>query len=225
MTDWYTDELFCVKGSDRLLHSVSRLVVDPERFPDDTDEVMAQCGLGAVYTHNSHGTPLRKSHDRDRWMHEYYFPHHERLESWTDSALAKYGQCLIIDCHSFPATPLPCDLDQSPQRPDFCIGTDEFHTPPWLPTACADLMKIVFSDGDPSQSPSLQIDQPYAGTIVPARHFRHDPRVESIMIELNRSLYMNEETGVKLPSFASTKSRLNQVLTALSEFWKNPSSS
>jgi N-formylglutamate deformylase len=36
---------------------------------------------------------------------------------------------LIVDCHSFPSQPLPCDTSQQQSRSDFCIGTDDFHTP------------------------------------------------------------------------------------------------
>ena len=33
----------------------------------------------------------------------------------------------MIDGHTFPALPLPYELNQTAFRPDFCYGTDEFH--------------------------------------------------------------------------------------------------
>jgi N-formylglutamate deformylase len=43
--------------------------------------------------------------------------------------MSRVGIVLIVDCHSFPSHPLPCDQDQEVPRPDFSIGTDAFHTP------------------------------------------------------------------------------------------------
>ena len=35
----------------------------------------------------------------------------------------------------------------------------------------------------------VAIDSPFSGTIVPLKHYHKDKRVESVMIEVNRSLY------------------------------------
>lgn len=49
MTDWYTDQLFNhaleVEGM-MFVNRLSRFVIDPERFPNDTDEMMASRGMG-----------------------------------------------------------------------------------------------------------------------------------------------------------------------------------
>ncbi len=66
----------------------------------------------------------------------YYDPHHARLETLVAEKLEASSKCLIIDCHSFPSKPLPYEPDQSANRPDICIGTDEFHTPKWLTDEC-----------------------------------------------------------------------------------------
>src|SRR5580692_9817009 len=62
MTDRYTDELFALPSSlaATVAFSVSRLVVDPERFTEDAQEPMARKGMGVVYTHTSSGHPLRR---------------------------------------------------------------------------------------------------------------------------------------------------------------------
>ena len=61
MTDAYTDELFRLdpRLARMVTSPVSRLVVDPERFPDDAVESMASRGMGAIYTRTSDGSPLR----------------------------------------------------------------------------------------------------------------------------------------------------------------------
>ena len=57
MTDHHTDQLFDLPGARRCVFPVSRLVVDPERFIEDS---MESVGMGVVYTHTSSGKPLRQ---------------------------------------------------------------------------------------------------------------------------------------------------------------------
>jgi len=211
MTDRYADELFDLgEQAARLVFPLSRLVVDPERFADDTNEPMAAEGMGAVYTRTSDGRPLRSSLDteeRQRLLERYYVPHHERLEQLVREALQTSGYCLIIDGHSFPSSPLPCDLDQAPLRPDVCIGTDPFHTPEWLQRTS------VAAFSDPGWR--VELNRPYAGSMVPSSFYRKDARVYSIMVEVNRSLYMNEQTAERLAGSGEVCRRIQSVLAAI----------
>ncbi len=99
--------------------------------------------------------------------------------------LAAYGFCLIVDCHSFPSHALPVDINQTTPRPDICIGTDVFHTPPAMVEALKERCAAL--------SWSLGVDFPYSGTLVPLKHYRQEPRVRSVMIEVNRRLYLADE--------------------------------
>src|SRR6476619_7159428 len=118
MTDHFTDEIVAGfrAGVDRVIFGVSRLVVDPESFPDDVDEPMAARGMGATYTRLSIGEPLRvlSATERRRLMETYYYPHHARLENAVEQALTQHDHCLIIDVHSFSSAPLPHEPDQTP---------------------------------------------------------------------------------------------------------------
>ena len=137
MTDAYTDELFISDLIDakKIVFPLSRLVVDPERFLDNNQEIMAVRGMGVIYTHTANGLPLRHPmsvEERKILIDKYYQPHHKKFESCVTACLKKFGRCMIIDCHSFSSIALPYELDQSKDRPDICIGVDDFHSPKWL---------------------------------------------------------------------------------------------
>lgn len=212
MTDRFTDELFEIKGAERLVFPVSRLVVDPERFRDDRQEPMAAKGMGAYYVRTHRGEPMRTEKGREEALARYYDPHHAALEEWADRARAAYPAALLIDAHSFPDRPHPCDLDPLFPRPDICLGTDPSHTPSEL-TAWAG---AAFQ----SQGWTVEVDRPYRGTMTPASRYRKDPAMHSLMVELNRRLYMDESTGAKRDSFDAVRAALRAALAEVVDRWR-----
>ena len=91
---------------------------------------MSQAGLGVTYTRGSLRQPLREQPSqakRQELLERYYIPHHQKLTEVVEESLSTNDHCLIIDGHSFPALPLPYELNQRAFRPDFCLETDDFH--------------------------------------------------------------------------------------------------
>lgn len=212
MTDLYTDDLFCpVDENDiAIIYPVSRLVIDPERFLDDNQEPMSAKGMGVFYTKTSHGCDLRSDisvHVRDMLINMFYHWHHDKLTKAVLNQLRRNGKALIIDCHSFPSKPLPYESDQCPDRPDICIGTDDFHTPDGLSQACTRLFQ--------EKDYTVSINKPFSGAIVPSVYHQKVKIVYSIMIEINRSLYMDENTGEKSSGYVKMKSDLEWILSRL----------
>lgn len=212
MTDHCTDRLFVPQPAPAVavVFPVSRLVVDPERFEADESEIMSRKGMGVIYTRTSNGSPLRddpSAGEREALLEEYYRPHHARLTAAVAAALAAHDRCLLIDAHSFPSRPLPYEFDQGPDRPDICLGTDVFHTPKrLLESAAAAFRRLGWS---------VAVDRPFAGTLVPMAYYRKDQRVFSIMIEVNRRLYLDEPSGLPLTEFESVRTRLLQAIGVL----------
>ena len=217
MTDHLTLALFAsgVPGQQVIKAAVSRLVVDVERFEDDRQETMARRGMGAVYLKTSSGQALRHplaAQARRALIAACYRPHHARLTAATQRCLDAFGQALLIDAHSFPSRPLPYEAaDSQLQRPDICIGTDRFHTPQALEEA---FVKAFEADGF-----RVAVNSPFSGALVPARYHRQDARVSAVMVEVNRSLYLDEATGQGSSGFAQMSGRIKRCISAAIEAW------
>jgi N-formylglutamate amidohydrolase len=212
MTDSFTDKLFTCRGATRIEFPISRLIVDPERFLDDEEEPMSQVGMGVIYTRTSAGGRLRDdlTAGERKWLIKcYYKPHHERLRRAVDVELATRDRALIVDCHSFPRQPSPCDRDQSADRPDFCVGTDPFHTP--------DSLRQTATEAIRRQGFRVEENRPYAGTLVPAAYYRTDRKVWSIMIEVCRDLFMDEKSDCMSENFFRTHLAVEELLRDLSQ--------
>jgi N-formylglutamate amidohydrolase len=164
--------------------------------------------MGAVYTKTHRFNILRHpptEQEREALLNRFYRPHHARLEQAISSVLEQFGWCLLLDCHSFPSTPLPYELCIA--RPDICIGTDQFHTPGDLAEQLAGLFR--------AQGFVTMIDQPFSGSIVPLSRYQIDRRVVSVMIEVNRGLYMNEESGVPLAAMSGISTAIRNIVTRM----------
>jgi N-formylglutamate amidohydrolase len=211
LTDHFTDELFAdlaQLGATLFVNDLSRFVFDPERFLDDSAEPMASRGQGVVYWQGTQGQPLRRASSelREHHVRLRYRPYHAALDELVAQQLQAAGECLLIDCHSFPSVPLPSELDQSPDRPDICIGTDETHTPSALATA----FEGAFAD----EGWRVKRDAPFAGTFVPSGSYGTDTRVRSVMIEVRRGLYMDEAAGTRLSVLGQVRAAITRAVSA-----------
>ncbi|MBU1706143.1 N-formylglutamate amidohydrolase [Patescibacteria group bacterium] len=211
LTDWYTDDLFQHAKAIPVIAPFSRIFCDVERYPDDSDEVMAKVGMGMVYERLDSGKPLRVINEtlRQEIYNRFYKVHHRHLSSAIEEQLKDYGKCVIIDCHSFLNNPFKRDLDQKTPRPQIDIGTDNFHTSKKL---CERSLKFF-----QSRWFSCELNRPYSGCMVP-HEYSTNKRVESIMIEVNRDLYLEKGTNTKSKDYDSTKKLLNEFLE---EIWSN----
>ena len=158
------------------LNTLSRLVIDPERFPDDREE-MAAVGMGAVYTRTSDGRPLRTG-DHSWLLDRWFEPYARGLADLVDARLAAVGRVSIVDVHSYPRERLPYERGGA-HRPAVCLGRDADHTPDWLLEAARASFAVV---GDTA------VNTPFAGCYVPLRHYRRDERVTGVMVELRRDV-------------------------------------
>jgi N-formylglutamate deformylase len=172
----------------RFTNLLSRLVVDPERFPDGREEMRA-VGMGAVYTRTSQGAQLREDdpEHEQTLLAGHFVPYAAAMTACVRDRLAATGRAVVIDVHSYPSAPLPDELHGDGPRPAVCLGTDAFHTPPWLLQAAREAFSPVGPVG---------LDSPFSGAYVPLEHYGRARQVSALMVEIRRDQYMTEPGGL-----------------------------
>jgi N-formylglutamate deformylase len=209
LTDWYTNDLFDSQVDYKIVAPFSRIFCDVERFADDELEMMSKVGMGVLYEKLDSDDLLRKVSPelREKILTDYYWKHHNIFTTIVEKQLKRNCECLIVDCHSFPSTPLQKAINQNSNTPDFNIGTDSFHTPKKYIEASINYFKKL--------GYSLGVDWPYNGSIVPMKYYQKEKRISSIMLEINRKLYLNEPTNEKSTEYNKTKKVVQGYLNLL----------
>lgn len=211
LTDWYTDDIFHQDRDIMIRADFSRIFCDVERFAVDAQEVMAAYGMGVLYERKDDGDILREVSEtlKQKVLDEFYWPHHKALSGAVSKQLEQYGRSLILDCHSFPDTPFKRDMDKNPFRPDFNIGTDPYHTP----KALIDFSVEFFE----RSGYSLGVDWPYKGSLVPLEHYQKNRKVHSIMLEINRKLYLKGSANERSGNYEEIKKVVRAFISEMKE--------
>ncbi|MEV6957706.1 N-formylglutamate amidohydrolase [Streptomyces sp. NPDC051207] len=191
----------------RFVNRLSRLVVDPERFPDEREEMLA-VGMGAVYTRTTHRAELRPADtDPQPLVARYFEPYARAMTEAVAGRLAATGRAVIIDVHSYPSAPLPYELHGEGPRPPVCLGTDAFHTPPALLGAA----RTAFA-----RCGEVGLDSPFSGAYVPLEFHGKRPEVAALMVEIRRDTYMAEPGGPAGPGLHRLAGALAELVDAAS---------
>ena len=211
MTDTCTTKL-AVEGARRsrvipyvFLNQLSRLVFDPERFPDEREE-MNSVGMGAVYEKTSSGTTLRAKDEAYESMiiEKFYKPYAQSFEELVETIYKKHGKVIIIDVHSYRKEIGSNELNGGLERPELCIGTDEYHTPALLNEtareAFADLGTIIEN-------------QPFSGTYVPLKYYKNNDKIQSIMLEFRDDCLVTESLDIANKLYSAREMLTNFINT------------
>ena len=193
-TDWYTDLIFVPDnkpGVKSITADYSRFVVDVERLEDDP---LDSTGQGIVYTQFN---GIKRTIDKEErlGMMAYYYAYIKQLKGMLNE------HSLLVDCHSFPSD--MCDVD-------VCIGVNNDWSRPT--DFVIDLVTEVFKQS----GYSVMVNHPYSNAIAPQTDFVYN----SIMIEINKRIYMNEQTLELLDSASKVRAVLDTLHELLLKYWE-----
>jgi N-formylglutamate amidohydrolase len=205
LTDIYTDDLFDVPDVEKVIFQYSRIFCDVERFLGNEDEEpMVKYGQGVFYTNGINGKAFRKYGDEycniTDVLIEYYEPYIDLFKN----TLQKIYNPLIIDCHSFSNEIYPCTPFYTKELPDFILGHNgkEYEI-----KLCFIIYQYLVDLGY-----KVNINTPYSGSFTV-----HD--FPSIMIEVNKRLYLLDDYITKKSDYYKIKDVISSIIRKVKDIW------
>lgn len=134
-------------------------------------------------------------------INRLYKPYHAALGGLLSEARQLFGYAVLIDCHSMPSY----HGDRSNiQKADFVIG-DRFGT------SCPREMVRVIERFISGLGYKVALNKPYAGGYITEHYGSPAEGVHAVQIEVNRALYMDEETLALRRDFRNLRADLTKL--------------
>ncbi len=203
--DAFVDLLFASapeQGAPLLSTVVPRAYVDLNRASDELDPALIKgikqtghnprisSGLGVIPRVVSGGRQIRSGKinlsEAQRRLDLYYHPYHKKLAELLADNRREFGFALLFDCHSMPHKALDSNSYAYDQHPEIVLG-DRFGA-----TADQDLIEAA-EDAFVSAGLRVSRNLPFAGAHVTQYYGRPAIGNHAIQIEIDRSLYLDEE--------------------------------
>jgi N-formylglutamate deformylase len=219
--DAYADVLFggaLALGAPLIAARFPRAFLDVNRAAGELDPAMfdgalrvraepsnarVQAGLGVIPRIVRDGADIYAERlspaEAEERLERLHKPYHAALARLVEETRQRFGVAVVVDCHSMPS---------AASVPDVVLG-DRYGaaaSPALTARAEAALTRMGFS---------VARNTPYAGGYTTALHGRRDAFVHALQIEINRTLYLDEERIELSVDFVAVRERLTEALAEL----------
>ncbi len=195
--------------------------LDPQMFngplPDhvNTTSPRVRAGLGTMAKVVTDGADIYKDKldfsEAQLRIEHCYQPYHGALKNLLDETHKHFGAHLLIDCHSMPSVGGPMDQDPGLGRVDMVLGDAGG-------TSCTRLVRERVQEILQGMGYRVVLNTPYAGGFTTRHYGKPFQARHALQIEVNRALYMNEDTITRNDGFDTLKNNLDQLIKAIATF-------
>ena len=223
--DLYSDVVNC--GAPLLKAIFPRAYIDLNREAYELDQEMFKeqlpkfvntsssriaAGLGTIPRIVANGDEIY--HDKisfeeaEKRIKFYYHPYHAMLQNLIDETKQKFDKCILIDCHSMPSSSTGQDGSNKNQHIDVVLGNKHG-------TTCAPGLIDFIEFHLTNLGLIVRRNHPYAGGYTTQHYGNPKSGVHTLQIEINRSIYMDEQTHTHSSGFFQLKEKILSLIMAL----------
>jgi N-formylglutamate deformylase len=184
-----------------------------ERPSTEGERAKVRLGKGLIWRQTDDGLPLYQRllgvHEVRSRIERCWQPYHAAVAQALDAAHLAHGYSLHINCHSMPAVAASHATDYPGLvHPDFVVGNRDHSTSSsavaqWL---CEQLRTMGYE---------VWLNHPYKGVELVRRYGQPQAHRHSLQLEINRGLYMDEQSLDIHPGFARLQADLWQLVERL----------
>lgn len=222
--DAYVDELFAGAahhGAALLSATVARAYIDLNRDPAELDPEMfderlppapatatprVQAGLGAIPRITGDGQQIYRGKlsllEAKRRIAAIHRPYHAALADLITDTRSAFGCAVLIDCHSMPS------CARGAHAPDIVLG-DRFGA------SCHPSLTALVEATLRRMGYRVARNAPFAGGHTTQTYGRPARRTHALQIEINRALYIDEQSLERTNGFARVRGDMTRLAEAL----------
>lgn len=213
-------------GSPVLSATMPRAYLDLNRSADELDPALIRdvrvsthnpriaSGLGVIPRVVSNGRSIYRgklSLDEANFrIANFWRPYHDTLQGLLDRTRRDFGSSILVDFHSMPHEAVEAVGKTNRVRPDVVIG-DRFGA-----SADGEIVEqvetVLLEAGL-----SVTRNTPFAGAYITQHYGRPSRNQHALQIEIDRSLYMNEDKVRPNGNFAAFQDLMNGVIARVSD--------
>lgn len=227
--DAYVDRLVArapLYGAPLLCARAPRAYIDLNRGCDELDPAVVEgvpraahnprisSGLGviprvvaggkAIY----HGKISRA--EAEARIERHWRPWHGALRGLLNETLARFGEAVLIDCHSMPHEAIEAHARPGQILPDVVLG-DRFGAA--ASREVVDQIEAIFT----AAGFRVARNSPFAGAYIAQAYGHPVSRKHVVQVEIDRALYLDEKRIEPLPNFSGFCQRMNRVVAEIVE--------
>ena len=173
-TDWTLLELVAPLSETTLAATVSRYIVDVNRFKPRagkaTQPIIPRIDEKGNLLFNNYPSKQKQSD----WLERYYTPYYLHLENLLNEKSEQHKRVLLVDLHSYD--------DKLFKTTDLILGTRKKQT---LSPDTLEKLQVLFHE----EGLTTRVDTPFSGGNIIAT-FGKQARIEAVQIEVPYSLYL-----------------------------------
>ncbi len=232
--DTYVDDLFAAapaSGAVLIAATFPRSYIDPNRNELDIDAALLAApwpgpalaptikttirSAGLIFgriadKHEIYDRKLTVAEVRGR-IDNYWWPYHAAVADGLARLRDTFGHVYHVDCHSMPARGDATSDDGPVDRADFVLGDRDG-------TTCEGPFTDFVRAELEGKGYWVKINDPMKGVELVRRYSDPAAGRHSLQIEVNRRLYMNEETIERNERYAKTKADVDTLVGAICRY-------
>lgn len=227
--DAYVDQLFASAtqmGAPFICAGAPRAFVDLNRGADELDPALIDgvrpsghnprvaSGLGVIPRVVANGQAIYLGKlprsEAERRIETYWRPYHATLRAQLDQAHAKFGEAILVDCHSMPHEAMDAIARGGGRRPQVVLG-DRFGA-----SADGDIVDRIEAA---FRRAGLEVarNAPFAGAYVTQTYGRPARGRHAVQVEIDRALYMDERRIKPASNFEEFQALMTSVIAEIAE--------